>query len=399
MAKIKVRHFVEKPGRSGPRFFWQPSIALRAHGWLPERLPDDHMAAIARAERLNAELDGWRKGTPLPPEADGTAKPAPSAPQIRRMGSVAYLIASYLASPRFAKLAPKTKREYRYTLNTIERWAGEAPVEQITAKSVQNFYTKLFAVTPAKANATLRVIHLLFEFARLEGMIERNPAERPKMIGTKPRLRIWSPEEIAALIEAADRMGVPSIADAAMIALDTGQRQGDILRLSWLSYQNGQIILKQRKTGAQIRVPATPRLLAQLKAAHERHAALGLSGPIVLSEDTGRAYKEDHFRHLFARVRDEAAKKTPTLVGEDTAWFMDFRDTAVTRLAEAGCTIPEISTITGHEEKSAYNVLRHYLAHNSIMADSAIAKLVAYELKVTSQQEPLVNKKLDVQLS
>jgi integrase len=119
----------------------------------------------------------------------------------------------------------------------------------------------------------------------------------------------------------------------------------------------------------------------------------------VLSEDTGRAYKEDHFRHLFARVRDEAAKKTPTLVGEDTAWFMDFRDTAVTRLAEAGCTIPEISTITGHEEKSAYNVLRHYLAHNSIMADSAIAKLVAYELKVTSQQEPLVNKKLDVQLS
>ncbi len=149
MAKIKVRHFVEKPGRSGPRFFWQPSIALRAHGWLPERLPDDHMAAIARAERLNAELDGWRKGTPLPPEADGTAKPAPSAPQIRRMGSVAYLIASYLASPRFAKLAPKTKREYRYTLNTIERWAGEAPVEQITAKSVQNFYTKLFAVTPA----------------------------------------------------------------------------------------------------------------------------------------------------------------------------------------------------------------------------------------------------------
>lgn len=47
--------------------------------------------------------------------------------------------------------------------------------------------------------------------------------------------------------------------------------------------------------------------------------------------------------------------------------------------AEAGCTIPEICTITGHDEESAYKVLKHYLAPNGSMADAAIAKLVAFE--------------------
>jgi hypothetical protein len=34
------------------------------------------------------------------------------------------------------------------------------------------------------------------------------------------------------------------------------------------------------------------------------------------------------------------------------AWYMDHRDTAVTNLAEAGCTVPEICAISGHSERS-----------------------------------------------
>src|SRR3546814_10483174 len=68
------------------------------------------------------------------------------------------------------------------------------------------------------------------------------------------------------------------------------------------------------------------------------------------------------------------------------AWFMDARDTAVTKYAEAGCTIPEICSYTGHDPESAYKILKHYLALNDTMADSALAKLVRHE-------EQLRNKK------
>lgn len=58
---------------------------------------------------------------------------------------------------------------------------------------------------------------------------------------------------------------------------------------------------------------------------------------------------------------------------------MDTRDTAVTRYAEAGCSVPEICSLTGHDEASCYQILKHYLVLNGEMASSAVAKLVAHE--------------------
>jgi hypothetical protein len=53
----------------------------------------------------------------------------------------------------------------------------------------------------------------------------------------------------------------------------------------------------------------------------------------------------------------------------------DLRDTAVTWLARAGATIPEIAAITSHDPKSIYTILKHYLAITPELADSAIEKL------------------------
>jgi hypothetical protein len=177
-----------------------------------------------------------------------------------------------------------------------------------------------------------------------------------------------------------------------------GQRQGDCLVLPWIRYQaddkgTRRVRLRQSKTGTWIDVPATPWLADRLEQAAVRTAAIaarveaagGKPAPtIVVSEETGATYKGDNFRHVFAEVRELAVKGSnehalqPCSSLAD-AWFMDLRDTAVTNLAAAGCTIPEICSITGHTERSAYEILKHYLALNGDMADAAIAKLVAYE--------------------
>ena len=86
---------------------------------------------------------------------------------------------------------------------------------------------------------------------------------------------------------------------------------------------------------------------------------------VACCELTGRPWKADHFRHKYAEVRALAAAPqrfaelydvsglTPCASVAD-ALFMDTRDTAVTKLATAGCTIPEICSITGHSERSAH---------------------------------------------
>ncbi len=50
--------------------------------------------------------------------------------------------------------------------------------------------------------------------------------------------------------------------------------------------------------------------------------------------------------------------------------------TAVTRLARAGCTVPEIASITGHSNADVSSILdQPYLASDPAIAKSAISKL------------------------
>jgi hypothetical protein len=53
---------------------------------------------------------------------------------------------------------------------------------------------------------------------------------------------------------------------------------------------------------------------------------------------------------------------------------LDLRGTAVTLLAEAGCTVPEIVSITGHTLQSATRILEKYLARTKAISDAAIFK-------------------------
>ena len=58
--------------------------------------------------------------------------------------------------------------------------------------------------------------------------------------------------------------------------------------------------------------------------------------------------------------------------GEPALRFNDLRDTAVTLLAEAGCEVPQIASITGHTLQSATRILEKYLAMTPALSKAAI---------------------------
>jgi hypothetical protein len=58
--------------------------------------------------------------------------------------------------------------------------------------------------------------------------------------------------------------------------------------------------------------------------------------PLILTTERGRAWGEDHFRHLFAELRKLAE------LPRDFQ-YRDLRRSAVICLARAGCAIPEIA--------------------------------------------------------
>jgi|SRR6202048_296204 integrase len=121
------------------------------------------------------------------------------------------------------------------------------------------------------------------------------------------------------------------------------------------------IRLRQSKTGARVVIPVGAPLKAALDAATKH-------GPIILSSTDKRPWTPDGFR---ASWRKACAK-----VGIAGVTFNDLRGTAVTRLALAGCTEPEIATITGHSLRDVRSILdAHYLHRDPALAESAIRKL------------------------
>ncbi|MFL6764534.1 MAG: tyrosine-type recombinase/integrase, partial [Sphingomicrobium sp.] len=167
---------------------------------------------------------------------------------------------------------------------------------------------------------------------------------------------IWLPEHVDAFLKVASR----EMCQALVLAMHTGQRQGDLRALPWSSYDGQRITLRQGKSGREVSIRATPGLKAMLDGMEKR-------GPLVLTTSGGRAWTKRYFADCWQEASEAA--------GISGLHFHDLRGTAVTMLAEAGCTVPEIAAVTGHAQTHAQAILDKYLARTRHLADAAIFKL------------------------
>lgn len=153
-------------------------------------------------------------------------------------------------------------------------------------------------------------------------------------------------------------------------AMDS-QRQGDLLRLTWAAYDGKVIRLKQSKGRARVPVPVGGPIRDMLDAMlEERKKAKDHKAVTILTNSKGQPWTSDGFRTSW-----EKAYKRAKIEG---LHFHDLRGTAVTRLALAGATVPEIASITGHSLKTVQEILdRHYLGGRLELAEAAIKKLDA----------------------
>jgi integrase len=152
-----------------------------------------------------------------------------------------------------------------------------------------------------------------------------------------------------------------------LLALWTGQRQGDLIRLSWSGYDGTAIRLRQGKTRKRVTIPVG----VPLKAALDARKANRPPSTIILTNTRGLPWTEDGFRTSWGKAFDRSGIS-------DDLHFHDLRGTAVTRLALAGCTVPQIAAITGHSLKDVEALLdAHYLGGAVELAEAAIVKLNA----------------------
>ena len=211
------------------------------------------------------------------------------------------------------------------------------------------------------------MLSAILSWAKKRGEIKVNPcrgADVEKLYSGNRADRIWSDDWIKAFYKAAS----DELALAMALALWTGQRQGDLLRLQWDAYDGKVIRLKQSKGGVEVTVPVAEPLIQALELKKPRHER-------ILVNQEGQPWTPDGFRVSWGKACAKA--KVPNGRNGGVT-FHDLRGTAVTRLFIAGCIEGEIATITGHTLAMVRSILDKNYFHRDIrLAQSAIEKYQA----------------------
>jgi integrase len=277
-------------------------------------------------------------------------------------GAVLELITAFKASTDFTGLAPRTQSDYARHLTAIETKWGKVPLAALGDRRIRGDFKewrdKLAAKSLRQADYAWTVLQRVFSVAKDRGKISVNPCERGGRLYEADRTdKLWTDEHVERFMAAAPiHLHLPL-----MLALWTGQRQGDLLRLTWDAYDGAFIRLRQSKGRRRVKIPVGSPLRAMLDKATR-------DADVILTTTRKGAWTEDGFRASWGKACIKAEI--------DDVTFHDFRGSAVTRLFEAGATVAEIASITGHSLADVEAILdAHYFGRTTALAESGIAKL------------------------
>jgi len=302
------------------------------------------------------------EGEPGTPEFIASYYAAVSAKRKPTTGVLLSLLQGYQASDDFLSLEPRTRADYVKHIKRIEVEFGDFPIGALADRRTRGVFMawrdRLALKSRRQADYSWQVLARVLSWAMGRGLIGTNPCERGGRLYRGSRAeKVWTDDDERRFLENAPaHLHLPLL-----LALWTGQRQGDLLRLPWSAYDGKVIRLQQSKTGARVVIPVGAPLKKALDATQRR-------SPVILVNSEGQPWTPDGFRSSW--------RKACAAAGITGLTFHDLRGSAVTRLALAGAEVPEIVAITGHSLKDAGSILdAHYLNRDPALAESAIRKL------------------------
>lgn len=252
-----------------------------------------------------------------------------------------WLIRLYEKSPEFKKLAHNSQRSYSLHLgyagaNLRSKHGHSAPLQILTPQHIAELRDK-YAHKPGTANMILRALGSLFNWASRPHRlyVKSNIATGIEMLETGEH-QPW-PEW---LIE--DGLSDPAIRLPVALLYFLGQRIGDTVKLGRGNIVRGAVKLTQQKTGTALTIAIHKRLAEIIEADVP-------SGQMMfLLSEKGTPVTESGLRQ---RIQAWALKRHRQKIVPH-----GLRKNAVNALLESGCSVAEVSAITGQ----SLQMIEHY---------------------------------------
>ncbi|MBK8038116.1 MAG: site-specific integrase [Verrucomicrobiaceae bacterium] len=317
----------------------------------------------------------------LADEYEGAAKARRTATQARRVlsrlhaeitgealpsSSVRAFVANWLHEKRGTSKSTQAFYQNSATKFLVHLEAlADDELSMVAKEHIVTFRNAMLEKLSAKAtNHHLKVVKMLFRAGRRDGFIVDDPSEFVETIrekqADKKRRRPFSLDQIRAVLAVADDEWRSMV----LFGLYTGQRIGDIARLTWanVDLDKGQVRLVTQKTSAVLLIPMAAPLREHIESlpapdARPELAPLHPRACALLERNGKSGTLSNQFADLLALagLRMKKAHRATTGAGRDGRHqneqlsFHSLRHSAVTLLKEAGVPAAVVQKLIGHE--------------------------------------------------
>jgi integrase len=282
----------------------------------------------------------------------------------------------YLAYSKANKLSYGV--EFYYVNRTLVPFFGKRPLDRINPFELERFKQKRLkdGLKKSSINREIGLLKSMLKTAVEWELTDKNAAKDAKLFKLDEPLsyRVLSYEEEFRLLASCDqselRYRAPHLKSIILIALYTGLRRSEILRLRWTDIdfdQNVLIVRKSKTTSGRGRRVGLNSLLRQtlLSSFEEERGDWVFPSP-------NRFQKPNEAERHIGDVKN-AFRRAVRLSGIEPITFHQLRHTFCSRLADAGVPMPVIQDLAGH---ASITMTRRYTHPSEQLKQKAVEMLL-----------------------
>lgn len=272
----------------------------------------------------------------------------------------------YKTSLEYKELRLETQRQYDYHIAIAADHFGRTRLSKIAPLSAKKAYDTWCNRGVSFANHVLSTAKIVFNHGVRMEIMTVNPFDKVKRRETKARRVVWSQDDVQKFLEVAyGDFNTRNIGLIAQMAYEWCQRLGDMRVLEWSSIQFDKqtVHIEQSKRRAEVFLPISDELCDMLREQHDDFGFQPYVAPRPYPIDG--VYKAYSMYKLpkYARQLMDAAGLSRDLR------LSDLRRTGTTEMVDAGVSIGQIMSVTGHANPQS---VKPYMKHTYDSANYAL---------------------------
>ena len=274
----------------------------------------------------------------------------------------------YYMSNDFSMLRDSTKVDYKYFLGILCDTMGNTKYQNVSSKVAKAAYETWVKRGVSFANHVCTVSSRVFNYAiQMEHAIT-NPFSSIKRKASEQRRVVWQNADVVTFLNTAyQTFDNRNIGLIVQMAYEWCQRMGDMRNLTWdcLDLDNRQLTLEQSKRRAKVFLPISDELMYVLVQQRKDYGFQPYVAPHPRT--TAGVYSPYAMERL-----SKSGRAVMRLAGlAEGLRLMDLRRTGVTEMVDAGVSLPQLMSVTGHTHVSS---VKPYMKHTYQSANSALTQ-------------------------